>query len=334
MTDQEHYAYHLKLRDRVSVLRNTQRARSLIEKIDRFLPSAYKKREADLKRRYEQLCHCAEQLALKAHSTLYTHLVLDSVVQNEWPEEGLSQTISLAYLRKNLIDFTERLDKDHSSDLPLLIGLSEVLKDAIVYQKIILQIIKDKIKRFAFPHALLEELIMKRAEEMQENNGTKPPFLFLPLSNKDHGVIAVVTYSQEKKFSIHLVNTGDGAIINAAGKGLDLVHFGLEKEDLNALIRFALQEQVETMEKFMKNYRAAFASTSAGLCYGEPHGLQKGASCAVKSVVRSLHLVMPNHLLRAFKVFYSERLHKTIENSELKQLGEQIIAKRKLKASL
>lgn len=334
LSDLVRYEYLVRLKARVNLSKKSTRGLLLTQKIDQTLPRIFKKRDVELKKKCDGLCRMHEQLAYKEGLTLYTHLVLDSVVPQEWPEKSMSPSTALAFLRKSLVDFAEIVGKANPSDSSFLQGIGEVLKDTISCRYIIREWLKRDNKIFVFHQSLLEELMMSRVEEMIKGTGPKPPFLLFSLSNSGHAVMAVITYSKEKKFSITLVNTGEGAIEDATGdKAQDLVLSELEKEDVNSLIQFALKKEVDSMEEFMRDFRAAFANTSGKVSLGDPHSFQRGSSCASKSAIRSLRLVMPERLYRSFKLFYSSKLHAEINSKSHLELGEKVLQKRTIKAA-
>lgn len=328
------YEYYQLLKSRVEKCRPQFLKPILLAKIEAAANLALIKRKAFVRNVFEMSRENWSVYFQKDELKHYLHFVLDSNLPKNLTDEGVIPVSGISFLRNSFLEFEKQAEVKVATDRHLLKGLVKDLTDTLDFQILVVDYSFAKEKKFESHLVIFQDLLMDRLKVMQEGKRSGFPSVLLSTGPIDHAVTFLITYSLENKFSIAIINTGEGGISAGGNFTKDLCFSRLFLEDFHFLSHFILNNRSGTMKDFLQEFRRLLPLWRVEKGFLKRHKCQNGSSCVAKSAMHSLRLIMPDYLYREFKVFLSEKLHANIQDEELKELGETVIARRKLKASL
>lgn len=310
--------------EKISLLKALQSKIALNDEHDPLIKkvrSAIANLQADWQRNENRVA-CATQhyraLLEKEHGPIVDYAILDSLPELPGSEEGISENLVTQFFLIELEHFNRSAPSIEGSHL------MQAIKNFFELNIYIYDEQSDHQNRLPYPMRSFKRKILHLLHQMPEG---RLPYFFLPCCSDEHAMVGKVEWVDQKGFRFILINTGGGVRVRRGNQALDTVYSGLTQKEVMKVAKAMLVESATPREVYAKIAQALPLKKTSHF-NGRAHGLQKRASCAVKSLTASMHSALPEGIYWRFKVSYTERLMSQMTKDDKYAAACQILAKR------
>lgn len=185
-----------------------------------------------LKTRIKNMRSFYEGKLFKKQRILIEHAVLDSVITDPENRKGLPIEVSLSFLIRELTAFTQSKRLPEAESNQYLNPLIEALECAFFLATLQQDVRLKKRSPNYDPRHHYKTHLENHLASMEQEKTHALPYLILPLWSQEHAIAGTIFWTKTDRFTLTLVNTGDGAVFEEEEYCYDQIYRGLTKNEL------------------------------------------------------------------------------------------------------